>query len=198
MRPAPPAVRPRVSPASATLPLAREIELADPLDLMPALNALGAPFLLHSTLEDARGRWTLFGADPFERFHDDYPRAVARWRELQRVASHEEPPAVAAPFTGGVVGHWCYELAWQLERLPPLPTDAVQVPAFAVGCYDVVGAFDHASRRAWLFSSGLPETGPGRAARAQWRLEESTRALERAVPAGETPPIAGERVARST
>ncbi len=65
-----------------------------------------------------------------------------------------------------------YELGRQLEQLPATAYDEFQVPALAVGLYDVVVAFDHAEQRAWLISQGLPETEPSaRYRRAQQRLD---------------------------
>jgi para-aminobenzoate synthetase component 1 len=40
--------------------------------------------------------------------------------------------------------------------------DTFQVPALAVGLYDVVLAFDHATGRAWIVSQGFPEVDPSR------------------------------------
>jgi para-aminobenzoate synthetase component 1 len=48
-----------------------------------------------------------------------------------------------------------------------------------LGLYDVVGAYDHARREGWLFSSGLPRADvTERAARATRRLEEFARRIE--------------------
>ena len=49
-----------------------------------------------------------------------------------------------------------------------------------LGLYDVVGAFDHAARRAYLFSSGLPLAGTAGRERAEARLDDFTRRLESA------------------
>ena len=52
--------------ARSSFPLVRAIECFDPLDLLPALARLRHPFLLHSSLNDDAGRWSFFGAEPFE------------------------------------------------------------------------------------------------------------------------------------
>lgn len=63
------------------------------------------------------------------------------------------------PFQGGIAGFWGYELAHHLEDFPYPPTDDMQFPDMCLGFYDVVAAYDHGAQKAWIFSSGLPETG---------------------------------------
>src|SRR5690606_33872337 len=77
------------------------------------------------------------------------------------------------PFQGGAAGLLGYELGRSLERLPTTRYDEFEIPALAIGCYDVVLAWDHGAGRAWIISQGLPEREPAlRAARAQARLAE--------------------------
>ena len=61
----------------------------------------------------------------------------------------------------------------------PCAQDDLALPDFVLGFYDVVGAFDHLTREAWLFSSGLPLEGDERATHAARRLDRIARALER-------------------
>jgi para-aminobenzoate synthetase component 1 len=76
------------------------------------------------------------------------------------------------PFVGGAMGFLGYELGRYLERLPQRhpPDDR---PEMAIGFYDLVIAFDTVARRAWILSSGFPETEPR--ARVE-RAEARTRA----------------------
>jgi para-aminobenzoate synthetase component 1 len=75
------------------------------------------------------------------------------------------------PFQGGVAGQLGYELGGHLETLPPPAANGPDHPNMALGVYDVVLALDHARERAWLISSGYPETEPReRARRADRRL----------------------------
>ncbi len=167
--------------ARSSFPLVRAIECFDPLDLLPALARLRHPFLLHSSLNDDAGRWSFFGAEPFEFYSGaQYDTAIERWRELSGRMRAEGCDATAVPFTGGVVGSWSYDFGRRLERWPSLAADDLGLPDVALGLYDVVGAFDHRSRQAWLFSSGLPFEGAARAERAAQRLHEfETRLWER-------------------
>jgi len=86
--------------------------------------------------------------------------------------------AAAVPFRGGVAGLFSYDLARSLERVPRPRFEEFDVPALAIGCYDVVLAFDHAHERAWLFSNGWPATDlAARHSRARQRLDEFTQLL---------------------
>jgi para-aminobenzoate synthetase component 1 len=142
-------------------PLTRALTGADALASLDALADLPHAFLLHSALPSARARWSFFGADPFAWFEGaDYDNAVARWRELAaRTRGTLAPTPPPAPFTGGAVGSWAYDFGRRLERLPARARDDLGLPDVALGFYDVVGAIDHASGTASLYSSGLPLEG---------------------------------------
>jgi len=150
------------------LPMVRAIRLADPLDAVDALAGLPGAFLLHSGLPDGRARWSFFGADPFASFAGgDWERAVTLWR---RIASRRRGRA-DAPFTGGAVGYLAYDFGRRLEKLPSHAHDDLALPDFALGFYDVVGAFDHSTGTACLFATGLPAEGAEGLARARRRLD---------------------------
>ena len=159
------------------LPLTRALPTTDPLAALEALADLPHGFLLHSALPSARARWSFFGADPFAWFQGEgYDEAVAMWR---RFAAHEQrTPGPPVPFTGGAVGAWAYDFGRRLERLPLHARDDLALPDVVLGFYDVVGAIDHESGTAWLYSSGLPLAGARRAARAHERIEAFARLIE--------------------
>ena len=169
---------------SSPLPLVRAIRLGDALDALPAIASLPHPFLLHSALEDDRARWSFFGADPFAlRRGDDYQGAVAEWRRLAARVRERDAETTLVPFTGGAVGYWAYDFGRRIEPLRAEPgasraLDDLGLPDFVLGFYDVVGAYDHLTREAWLFSSGLPLEGPGRVAHAERRLERFASLIE--------------------
>src|SRR5690606_1501941 len=96
-------------------------------------------------------------ADPFTALQ----RALARYRM-------DTLPGLP-PFQGGAAGYFGYELGRHLEELPQARYDDLALPDLCVGFYDWVLAWDHASGRAWLVSSGLPAAGPERRARAEVR-----------------------------
>jgi para-aminobenzoate synthetase component I len=71
---------------------------------------------------------------------------------------HAEPVAGLPPFQGGAAGYLAYDWANQLERLPSPRFDDLAMPDVVMGVYDWVLAWDHEKSRAWLISTGLPET----------------------------------------
>jgi len=75
------------------------------------------------------------------------------------------------PFQGGIAGYVGYDWGAVLERLPPPRYDDLSVPDVVLGLYDWVIAWDHRTGTAWLISTGMPETGPGREPRARARME---------------------------
>ena len=161
------------------LPLLEAVEIADPLAAVRALSHLPYPFLLHSSMPDERARWSYFGADPFAVFAgEDYVNAQSLWRTLSRRVIGSDPPPTSVPFTGGVVGYWAYDFARRLERLPSIARDDLGLPDSLIAFYDVIGAYDHNSRQAWLFSSGLPLDEELRSSRAQQRLDLFLRLLQ--------------------
>ncbi|TMQ55842.1 MAG: anthranilate synthase component I family protein [Candidatus Eisenbacteria bacterium] len=162
-------------------PISRPIAIADPQAALAALAPLPHPFLLHSALEGEGARWSFFGADPFAIDRGErYEEAAAAWRRIARRFPTEAAPATSAPFTGGMVGYWAYDFGRRLERIPAVARDDLGLPDFVLGLYDVVGAFDHAASRAYLFSSGLPLAGAAGRERAEARLDDFTRRLESA------------------
>src|SRR5262249_39923002 len=83
-----------------------------------------------------------------------------------------EPVAGVPPFQGGAAGLFGYDLCHHLEKLPRPRFDEFKIPDLAVGFYDWVLAFDHEQDRAWLISTGFPESEP----RARYRRAEQRRA----------------------
>jgi para-aminobenzoate synthetase component 1 len=132
----------------------------------------------------SRGRVVLDGrqlpvADPFPVLAD----LLARWR-AQTLAD-------LPPFQAGVAGLFGYDLCHHLERLPRPRFDEFRVPDLAVGCYDWVVGFDHVRQRAWLVSTGFPETKPQRRRlRAEGRLGAVKACLSGAGRADHAPPVA--------
>jgi para-aminobenzoate synthetase component 1 len=82
------------------------------------------------------------------------------------------------PFQGGAAGLLGYGLCRALENIARPRFDEFRIPDLAVGFYDWVLAFDHLKKRAWLISTGLPETEHGlRIKRARRRLRDIKRLL---------------------
>ncbi len=97
--------------------------------------------------------------DPFEAVR----------RRLQQYVSETVPGL--PPFQGGAAGYFAYDLCHHLERLPAPRYDDLGLADMDVGFYDWVLAWDHDADRAWLISTGFPETdGARRERRAADRL----------------------------
>ncbi len=177
------------------------MELADPLAAVRALAHLRYPFLLHSSAPGGRARWSFFGADPFAVFGaDEYESARALWRDLRAAEPETARGPDDSPFRGGAVGYWAYDFGRRLERLPALAADDLGLPDLLLAFYDVVGAFDHETGRAWLISSGLPVERGLRHERARDRLRLFAGLLAAPPRAGRPPDARREAIAhpRST
>ena len=95
--------------------------------------------------------------------------ALAEVRAL--LAPHQvDPVAGLPPFQGGAAGYVAYDWGRVVERLPVCRFDDLALPDVVIGIYDWVLAWDHDESRAWLISTGLPETSAhGRSTRAAAR-----------------------------
>ncbi len=133
--------------------------------------------LRHPTL----GRYSFVAADPFDFIARPADGGDALAALAERIRPFAAAPACGTgsasgtlpPFQGGAAGLIGYDLGQSLERLPPPRTDTFRVPALAVGLYDVVLTFDHATGRAWIVSQGFPELEPSRRRRrAEDRLAQ--------------------------
>ena len=171
-------------PVAAATALVREIAYGDPAALFaPFAGQPGAMLLDSPAAATGPGRHAFIAVEPFQwleskdgtislngtRRRGD-PFAVLR-QELARFALRPDP--ALPPLQGGVVGCFGYELARHLERLPVAARDDRRFPDLAVGFYDIVVAIDRSERRAWILSSGFPETDPAaRRERAGARLAD--------------------------
>ena len=60
------------------------------------------------------------------------------------------------PLQGGAVGYFSYDLGHCLENFSSCQKDDMEFYDLAIGLYDLILSFDHAQKRAWIVSSGLP------------------------------------------
>lgn len=142
----------------------------------------GAPWamLLDSAARhDDHGRYSYFVADPVHTVEavdgrvtvDGAPVAGSPFDALAGLLAGHPPPDEAAPvpFTGGAVGFLGYEAGRFLERLPGRHGNPGGQPDLAFGIHDVVAAFDHAERRAWVIAARPEAEGRARALAARLR-----------------------------
>ncbi|MCE9528124.1 MAG: anthranilate synthase component I family protein [Planctomycetales bacterium] len=146
-------------------PLVHELRPApDPEAVLVRLAAKPYCLFLDSALrEPTLGRYSFLTADPFEvltlAVGTSQPFDSLR-RKLGAFSATPLPDL--PPFQGGAAGLLSYDLSRSLERIPAPRMDEFPTPAMVIGLYDVVLAFDHAQRRAWVISQGFPETEPSR------------------------------------
>jgi len=120
-------------------------------------------FLDSARRDPVLGRYSFLTADPFayrEMPADGSDALAALAADLRPFQADTVPDL--PPFQGGAAGLFSYDLGRSLERVPLPRYDEFQLPALAIGLYDVVLAVDHRDRRAWLISQGFPETDPAR------------------------------------
>jgi len=167
---------PAFSATASALPLVEELTPA-PDPWAAARRLADLPHLLFFDSADRhpdRGRYSYVTADPtawLVEFTRD-PKLFDPFTELaERLAAFPVPTLPSLPpFQGGVAGLFGYGLQHSIERIPRSRFDEFRVPDLAVGVYDWVIAWDHAANRAWMISTGYPETGRKRRERAKHRL----------------------------
>jgi para-aminobenzoate synthetase component 1 len=168
-------------------PLVEELVPApDPVRCCERLDGLPYRLLLDSATADARlGRYSFLTADPVAVVRSkggeiECLDLVARTRRTDRgdplavlraLIEPHSTPAVAGlpPFQGGAAGFVSYDWGLTLERLPAPRYDDLGLPDVVMAIYDWVLAWDHAQSRAWLISTGIPESSAARASRAAAR-----------------------------
>ncbi len=181
----------------------RVVELRDPPSPDVACQAfLDLPYvsLLESVGEASDlARWSFLSADPFLRLEAKGRRLT--WLEPGSVREEDGDPFAALeavlrrfggsdagrehgeelpPFRGGALGYFGYDLLHHLERVPAPRYDDLRLPDLDLGFHDWVLAWDRLTGRAWLVSTGLPESGRAGEARAEERLRLVLSRLERA------------------
>ena len=107
--------------------------------------------------------------------------ALSAAREV--LAPHTTLPIPGLPpFQAGAAGYIGYDWGSVFERLPAPRYDDLASPDVMLGVYDWVVAWDHAAGRAWIVSTGLPETGAAGRRRAAARLAFVRRQIAGPVP----------------
>lgn len=146
-------------------------------------------FFLDSGMDPQRlGRYSFLGSEPFlvissrgseitltrgqehEIQHGNPFDTVGRLLEAYRLDNCPAP----APFLGGAVGYFSYDLCHFIEHLPSTAVDDLRLPESCLAFYDTVLAFDHLENKAYLAATGFPEMEEGqRLRRARMRIDET-------------------------
>ncbi len=158
------------------LPVVEELTpLPEPEAVFVRLAGWPHCLFLDSAMQDPMlGRYSFLAADPFDYVECSGDGTDPLFLLAQRLAQFPaDTLAGLPPFQGGAAGLLSYDLGRHLEKLPRPAYDEFQVPVLAIGLYDVVIAWDHLDRRAWIVSQGFPEVEPAaRRRRANERLDE--------------------------
>ena len=148
----------------------------DPAQCCERFAGLPYRLFLDSASRDARlGRYSFLCADPVtvirarntevEQVDADGSRHAIATDALAAARASLAPHRTGAiaglpPFQGGAAGYIAYDFGRTLERLPEPRYDDLGLDDLVLGLYDWVLAWDHHSARAWLISTGMPETDP--------------------------------------
>ena len=157
----------------------------DPVRCCEQLEGLPHRLFLDSATRDRRlGRYSFVTADPFAVVHNDDPASDPLDRVRRALAPFSaDPVAGLPPFQGGAAGYLAYDWGLTLERLPAPLYDDIGLADVVLGLYDWVLAWDHVESRAWLVSTGMPETDLAAATR---RARDRARSVQRLL-AGDSP-----------
>ena len=138
------------------------IALGNAVDAETAFRALATlphvVFFDSAMRHEQLGRHSFVAADPFAwlQVPADGSDALAELSQAMEPYTTTTIPGLP-PFQGGAAGLLAYDLCHSLEKLPRAMWDEFQIPALAIGLYDVVVAFDHAKQESWIISQGFPE-----------------------------------------
>jgi para-aminobenzoate synthetase component I len=172
--------------------IARLEHPGEPADVAAAVLDLPYPLFLDSAAGSTSiephqlGRYSFVAADPVLVVRSKGPLTEMGEGGTWRTVGGDALGAVGAvlqgwaapsvpgipPFQGGAAGYIGYDYGAVLERVPATRYDDLGVPDVVLGLYDWVIAWDHASREAWLISTGLTASGPPDESRARARAAQ--------------------------
>ncbi|MGC2401258.1 MAG: anthranilate synthase component I [Acidobacteriaceae bacterium] len=156
-------------------------------------------FLLESVEGGEKvGRYTFIGVRPYRTILSrgktivDQERGKTRnlqgdvFALLKQLLGGQKPARIAGlpPFTCGAVGFFAYDVVRQLERLPELAKDDLEVPDACLMFFDEVLAFDHVRKQIQLMvTADLGRMKPAAAYKdAKQRLANLEKRLSRPIP----------------
>ena len=112
------------------------------------------------------GRWSILAARPRQTFESLDGSALERLattvRDLGLARSDTRPDHAAAPFQGGLIGYFGYDLAPRIERLPRRNRTDSRLPSLRFGLYDTFVVVDHVRKTATLHAVDFLDEGPQR------------------------------------
>ena len=141
-------------------------DLLTPVSAFLKLRENGEPsFLLESAEQGRVGRYSFIGVRPRQVLRwslgdpgDPYQLAADALSGV-RAAPVGGEMGLAAPFTGGAVGMFAYDLVRTMEPLGEPGPDPIGVPDLALMLSDVLVIFDHLKHTVTLLTNVYPEEG---------------------------------------
>jgi len=181
-----------------------------------ALRGRPYPWLLDSSLPSSRlGRWSFAGAEPYavlrvraEACELECRRGVRRGLRVGSQSLRADPlellralapplpdgaSALAAPFVGGAVGYFGYELAGRFEALGLRAEDDLRLPDATLLLVDRLLAHDHASGVTLALGLGFGDDLAAATANATQAARELARASEMPLAQASTPRMQAAR-----
>lgn len=131
-------------------------------DCLPVFNCLkdkrNAFFLDSNLHRNGSGRYSFLGFEPFyvlkakagANLLSDVRKLLGRYALGNR--------GRGLPFPCGAVGYFSYDLGLYLENISSAQEDDLGLPDLFLGFYDTIITLDHAAKKLFISSSGLPET----------------------------------------
>ncbi len=190
----------RLASSATLVPVAKSVS-ADLLTPVSAFLAVAATephaFLLESVEGGEKvGRYTFLGTRPYMRLTK---KKDGVWHERGRRRQNVGTDPIAAlrqeirqhrparvpdlpPFTGGAVGYFSYDFVRQLERLPNLTRDDLDVPDCVLMFFDRLLAFDHVRHQIHIIA--IADVGAEEPRTAYKRAMRDIDTLERKLAAG--------------
>lgn len=175
--------------AADQLPLVEEISTGlSAFELFQFLANLDNSVFLESAMDPQKlGRYSMMSADPFlifqsrgvditvkgssgaEQYSGNPLDYLGQYLDKYRIALHDN----RLPCLGAAIGFLSYDLGRCIEKIPEKAVDDLQLPESILGFYDVVLIYDHQNSKAFIVSTGFPETDRiARKSRAEARLKQ--------------------------
>ncbi len=181
-------------PSEYNWPLIEELPAtSSAFELFGPISGLKNAFLLDSAMDPLKlGRYSLMGYDPFMLFKSS-GRDIIIQESGHETRLQGNPLDILGPYLekyqlskdelqlpcyGGAVGYLSYDLGRYIEKIPEQAIDDLRLPECILGFYDVMLVYDHFREKAYIISTGFPETAaPARLKRARIRLAEFNQQL---------------------
>jgi para-aminobenzoate synthetase component 1 len=160
---------PRQFPGSAAVAI--ELDGRDPIEALERFADLPHVCLLHSASPGhPLNRYSFLAADPVSVISEQAGAWLSvRARIRATIQRGRLPFPDLPPLQGGWMGWLGYELGTAFDHVDRHPCQPVPMHDIALGMYDWVIAWDHATGQTWLVSSGHDASGNADSSRAERR-----------------------------